>query len=159
MINFIDYLPQEHQTQDWKRHKKLCSYLSTAAEEVGADNFFGQEFQLEEDENEDEELVLEEDYQEELGVEEETKEKIRLAKENQEKGLELKEEMKEEIPLEESEVANAKDEVDVEEVELELKNLDLKKETTEDDDEKVKQVGWIFNMSFWTSVDLNMSLI
>ena len=153
MINFIDYLPQEHQTQDWKRHKKLCSYLSTAAEEVGADNFFGQEFQLEE--GEDEELVLEEDYQEEeLGVEEETKEKIRLAKENQEKGLELKEEMKEEIPLEESEVAkeeicleesevaNAKDEVDVEEVELELKNLSLKKETTEDL-EKVNQVGWI----------------
>ncbi len=135
----------------------MCSYLSTAAEEVGADNFFGQEFQL--DEGEDEELVLEEDYQEEeLGVEEETKEKIRLAKENQEKGLGLKEEMKDDICLEEGEVANAKDEVDVEEVELELKNLSLKKETTEDLEEG-KQVGWILHMSYWTSGDLNMSLI
>jgi len=37
---------QEHQTQDWKRHKRLCSYLSTAAEEVGAETFFGREFRF-----------------------------------------------------------------------------------------------------------------
>ena len=30
---------------DWKRHKKLCSYLATAAEEVGADNFFGHQIE------------------------------------------------------------------------------------------------------------------
>jgi hypothetical protein len=37
---------KEHQTQDWKRHKRLCSYLSTAAEEVGAETFFGREFRF-----------------------------------------------------------------------------------------------------------------
>ena len=37
---------QEHQTKDWKRHKRLCSYLSTAAEEVGAETFFGREFRF-----------------------------------------------------------------------------------------------------------------
>ena len=40
------FFNQEHQTQDWKRHKRLCSYLSTAAEEVGAETFFGREFRF-----------------------------------------------------------------------------------------------------------------
>ncbi len=37
----IFYCSVEHQKRHWKRHRRLCSYLSTAAEEVGADNFFG----------------------------------------------------------------------------------------------------------------------
>ncbi len=37
----IFYCSQEHQRAHWKQHRKMCSYLATAAEEIGADNFFG----------------------------------------------------------------------------------------------------------------------
>ncbi len=37
----VFYCSSEHQKRHWKLHRRLCSYLSTAAEEIGADNFFG----------------------------------------------------------------------------------------------------------------------
>ncbi len=37
----IYYCSVEHQKKHWKRHRRLCSYLTTAAQEIGADNFFG----------------------------------------------------------------------------------------------------------------------
>ncbi len=49
MLLFRFYCSQEHQKADWKSHKKLCSYLATAAEEVGADTFFGQQIELDDD--------------------------------------------------------------------------------------------------------------
>lgn len=39
---------------DWKLHKKLCSYLATAAEEVCADTFFGQQVEFGDDHDEGE---------------------------------------------------------------------------------------------------------
>ena len=60
---------QEHQKEDWRGHKKLCSYLATAAEEVGADNFFGQEFRLDEDGAEVQEEVKDDDDNAERGDE------------------------------------------------------------------------------------------
>ena len=63
---------------DWKRHKKLCSYLATAAEEVGADNFFGHQIDFGGDEcNDDANLKEGEKYQEQELVEESPNEKTR----------------------------------------------------------------------------------
>lgn len=35
------YCSAEHQKSHWRHHKKLCAYLSSAAEEIGAKCFFG----------------------------------------------------------------------------------------------------------------------
>ena len=43
----IFYCSREHQKLHWKEHKRMCQYLASAAEEVGADTFFGREFQVE----------------------------------------------------------------------------------------------------------------
>ena len=61
--NCLFYCSKEHQKSDWKYHKKVCSYLSTAAEEVGAEIFFGQQIEFnDEDEptEDDHEKILEE---------------------------------------------------------------------------------------------------
>jgi len=38
------YCSKEHQKSNWKQHKRICTYMRAAAEEVGAQTFFGQEF-------------------------------------------------------------------------------------------------------------------
>mgnify|MGYP001181904156 CR=1 FL=1 len=53
--NCLFYCCKEHQKANWKDHKKLCSYLATAAEEVGADIFFGQQIEFNDDEDDDDE--------------------------------------------------------------------------------------------------------
>lgn len=43
------YCSAQHQRAHWKTHRKLCNYLCSAAEEIGADNFFGKGQEDEED--------------------------------------------------------------------------------------------------------------
>jgi len=37
------YCSKDHQKLHWKTHKRICNYLKAAADEVGADTFFGKE--------------------------------------------------------------------------------------------------------------------
>lgn len=53
----IFYCGKEHQKEDWKSHKKLCLYLATAAEEVAADTFFGQQVEFNDNEDEEDTVV------------------------------------------------------------------------------------------------------
>ena len=50
------YCSKEHQKQDWKTHKVLCSYIATAAEEVGADNFFGHQIDFNDEDEPDKDV-------------------------------------------------------------------------------------------------------
>ena len=40
----VYYCSRDHQKQDWRRHKEICSYLSATADGSGADNFFAQDY-------------------------------------------------------------------------------------------------------------------
>ena len=80
--NCLFYCSKEHQKSDWKDHKKLCSYLATAAEEVGAGIFFGQqiEFDDEEDDIEQEKELEEKPNEKTLSWKSWTKFRVKAAK-------------------------------------------------------------------------------
>lgn len=65
----IFYCSKDHQRLHWKQHKRVCQYLTAAAEEVGAKTFFGKEFQEFPDEDPDEEADEEGRDDEELAQE------------------------------------------------------------------------------------------
>jgi hypothetical protein len=42
MTSIEEFAISDHQKRHWKRHKPLCVYFSSAAEEVGIENFFSE---------------------------------------------------------------------------------------------------------------------
>jgi hypothetical protein len=47
------YCSAEHQKKHWRKHKPLCSYMATAAEEIGAETFFSRGLDIGDDDEED----------------------------------------------------------------------------------------------------------